>query len=358
MSSILNVEVSCFKNYKTTDNPKPVNILQWLCSAKYAKAVKQIRGTSDKNKRDQLKANLPAITPSGQFSYRSKKDLIKHSGFIQFDIDGKDHTNIANFGALKTEISKIVNVAYVGLSVSGRGYWGLIPIKYPEKHMQHFKAMKKAFGALGMRLDDKPSHVASLRGYSYDPDGFYNHHAKPFELLYEPKLGSTQTRKMRTYRFQTGSQNPVEKLIEKIQSGSIDITDGYDNWLRIGFAFSEEFGEAGREYFHAVSRFHPDYHPRKTDRQFSHCLRSGGNGITIATFYHQCKVHGITLKNRIGLRPAKKDKPLDVKFESGKKTLNRFHTKKAKIEAEYKQALKKDPILREIDNIFEPEIIT
>jgi len=138
MSSILNVEVSCFKNYKTSDNPKPVNLLQWLHSAKYANAVKQIRETSDKNKRDQLKANLPAITPSGQFSYRSKKDLIKHSGFIQFDIDGKDHTNIANFGALKTEISKIVNVAYVGLSVSGRGYWGLIPIKYPEKHKQAF----------------------------------------------------------------------------------------------------------------------------------------------------------------------------------------------------------------------------
>ena len=208
-SSILNVKVSCFENYRTSDNPKPVNLLNWLSSAKYANEVKKIRGITDKSMRDQIKGTLPAITPSGQFSYRSKNDLVKHSGFIQFDIDGKDHTNITNFGVLKTEISNIVNVAYVGLSVSGKGYWGLIPIKYPEKHKQQFKAMKKAFGALGMKLDDKPSHVASLRGYSYDPTGYYNHYAKPFELLYEPKLGSSQTKKLRTYRFQTDSRNQV-----------------------------------------------------------------------------------------------------------------------------------------------------
>jgi len=88
---------------------------------------------------------------------------------------------------------------------------------------------------------------------------------------------------------------------EWIQSGRIDITDGYDNWLSIGFALADEFGESGRQYFHAVSQFHPDYNPWKTDRQFTYCLRSGGKGITIASFFHLCKVHGISLKTGMAM---------------------------------------------------------
>ncbi|MDZ7718020.1 MAG: BT4734/BF3469 family protein [Balneolaceae bacterium] len=245
-----------------------------------------------------LKATLPAITPSGQFSYRSKEKLIEHSGLIQFDIDGKDHINIANFKALKEEISKIVNVAYVGLSVSGKGYWGLIPIKYPEKHKNHFKAMKNAFGNYGIKLDDKPSHVASLRGYSYDPDAYFSHNAKPLELLYESNKSSNQSGKRKTYRFQTDSHVQVQRLVKQVEDRRIDITDSYDIWLKIGFALADEFGESGREYFHSVSQFYPGYNERETDQQYSHCLRTKGKGaatVTIATFFHYCKANGVTL---------------------------------------------------------------
>jgi len=71
--------------------------------------------------------------------------------------------------------------------------------------------------------------------------------------------------------------------------------------LRIGFALADEFGESGRQYFYAVSQFYPDYNPRKTDRQFTHCVRSDGKGITIASFFHLCKVHGFTLKKGMAM---------------------------------------------------------
>jgi len=186
MKSILNIEVSCFANYDTPENPKSVNLLTWLQSNKYCLKVEKIRSIEDKQERDSIKAKLPAITPSGVFTYRSIKSLVRHSGFIQFDIDLKGNEAIRNFNDLKEEISKIKNVAYCGLSVSGKGCWGLIPISNPDKHYLHFTAMRAVFQRLNIAIDPAPKSVASLRGYSYDPNAYYNHSALVFEKYYCP----------------------------------------------------------------------------------------------------------------------------------------------------------------------------
>ena len=186
MDSILNIEVSCFANYDTPDNPKLVNLLAWLKSEKYRGQVEKIRSLTDKAERDRVKATLPAITPSGVFTYRSVKDLVKHTGFIQFDIDANGNESVGNFKELKAQLSKIKNVAYCGLSVSGTGFWGLIPIAYPEKHNQHHKSIEEAFRAFGITIDPAPKSVASLRGYSFDADAYFNHKALIFEHYYVP----------------------------------------------------------------------------------------------------------------------------------------------------------------------------
>ena len=43
-------------------------------------------------------------------------------------------------------------MAYCGLSVSGKGFWGLIPIANPDKHRLHFTALKEAFGIFNRLL--------------------------------------------------------------------------------------------------------------------------------------------------------------------------------------------------------------
>ena len=180
MKSILDVEISCFANYETPANPKTIKLLSWLKCSKYRMEVEGIRNIEDKGKRDELKATLPAITPSGFFSYRAEKDLIKHSGLIQFDIDYKDNQHLGKFDELKSHICNIPNVAYCGLSVSGKGYWGLIPITYPEKHNLHFKTLQIVFRKFNITIDGSCKDVSRLRGYSYDPDGYFNHNATLF----------------------------------------------------------------------------------------------------------------------------------------------------------------------------------
>ena len=51
------------------------------------------------------------------------------------------------------------------------------------------------------------------------------------------------------------NNNDVEIIIQRLESANTDITANYSDWRDIGFAFADEFGEAGRAYYH--SRYYP-----------------------------------------------------------------------------------------------------
>lgn len=293
MASILDVKVSCFKDYQTPDNPVDISMISWLNSSKYAKEIQQLRSVEDKAKRDIIKSKLLAVTPSGSFSYRANNCLIRHSGLIQFDIDFKDNEHIDNYYDLKDQLSRIKNITYCGLSASGRGFWGLIPIAYPEKHKEHFDALQQDFASYGVVIDDKPKNVASLRGYSWDPDPYFNYQAKVYKKLLLPKKVEKRNFVVES-SFPDQTRGKVEKLISEIILSGIDITGAYQTWFEIGCSIANEFGEDGREYFHLVSQYHPDYKEQATDKQFSYCLKHNYR-YQINTFFHYCKLNGIEL---------------------------------------------------------------
>lgn len=84
-------------------------------------------------------------------------------------------------------------------------------------------------------------------------------------------------------------------VISRIESTQTDITASYPDWRDIGFAFADEFGESGRNYFHRISQFFPQYSQTECDKQFDACLKSKGNGITLKTFFHLAKSAGINI---------------------------------------------------------------
>jgi hypothetical protein len=268
MHSVLDIEVSCVKNYFTKTNPQPVNLLTWLGSKKYAAQVAALRAQPDKAMRDKLKAQLPAITPSGTFSEANEKGLLAHSGFIQFDIDLKDNLHIPNYHAIKHEIARIKNVAYVGRSAGGQGYWGLVRIAYPERHLQHWHYMHQLFSRMQLRIDPAPKNVASLRGYSYDPDGIYNHNAvRLFHYL------TDAAPPVHTARPHDANHALVQYCLERIDAQEIDITAGYNTWIAIGCALAGTFGEEGRAYYHRFSHHHPQYDPAETNHKYDECKK-------------------------------------------------------------------------------------
>lgn len=110
-------------------------------------------------------------------------------------------------------------------------------------------------------------------------------------------------------RFQ--DTNDVEVIIKRLEESHTDITANYSDWRDIGFAFADEFGEAGRSYFHSVSMFYPEYSHVVCDKQFDNCLKAKGHGVSIKTFFHLAQQAGISLvttppKNNLSV-PARPD---------------------------------------------------
>lgn len=250
----LNKEISCFRNCFSPDDPKAVRLIDWLTSDKYADQVERIRQTSDKKKRDELKRHLPAITPSGLFTRRDEGSLVYHSGLIQIDIDQQDNQHVPNFDELKEQLTRLSNILYLGRSVSGRGYWGLIPISQPHRHKQHFEALKDDFEALGVVIDPACADVCRLRIYSHDPDGYFNPEAKPYHRLPIPKP-HRPINKPKTY---ASSDDPLLIAERATQKKGYTFTDGQKHLYLFHLACAANaLGVPLEELEHYVSTNYP-----------------------------------------------------------------------------------------------------
>lgn len=226
MKSVLDVTVSCYKDYYDT-NPIDVNLNTFINSRKYKEQIDFIRQLEEKSDRDKNKALLPSITPSGTFTQRNEKHLIKHSGLVQIDIDWKGNEHIDNFEEIPQEVGNLPYIAYCGYSASGYGFWCLVPIAYPDKHKLHLQALKNVFSGYGIKVDNAPSNVASLRGYSYDDNAYINHSAQVFT-----QIAKTQEIKViRNANYEATTEQRFERAIKKTQQNEIFVDGAKHSFL-------------------------------------------------------------------------------------------------------------------------------
>ena len=114
--------VTIFKNIKETQTPfhLPIGvILDRIKNGKSKELVKSIRSEKDKNKRAELKQQLPAICFSGTFNKRNDKSILEHSGIICLDFDDYEKKTIMK--EHKDKIAKDKYVYSVFVSPSGNG---------------------------------------------------------------------------------------------------------------------------------------------------------------------------------------------------------------------------------------------
>jgi hypothetical protein len=93
----------------------------------------------------------------------------------------------------------------------------------------------------------------------------------------------------------TDNNSDVEKIIQNIEANQIDIAPNYNDWINIGFAFADEFGETGRNLFHRVSQYYSGYNSKECDKQFDNCLKSKGQGVSLKSFFFLAKQAGVPI---------------------------------------------------------------
>ena len=267
----------------------------FLFCKEYKDDILRLRAVFDKEKRNALKRSLPQATISGVFSpTRAKNNFSQHSGLICVGIDAKDNPDILDWETLKQDLSVLPQIAYCALSVSGKGLFLVIPLRYPEKHLQQFRQLQIDFRKMGIMIDSACSDITRLRCLSYDEHPIINENATLYEGVYVEK---PKHKSFPTCFIYEGENTSAEVAVccRKIQQCGIDITASYDDWLKVGCALAT-LGESGRSLFHICSRQNAKYNAAKTDKMFTDLLRRNYQQVNIGTFFWMCKQHGITTK--------------------------------------------------------------
>lgn len=143
--------------------------------------VERYRLTKDSS----LKKKLVGVCFGGEFTHRSAKGLLNHSGLIILDFDKFE----TNEDAIKFK-KELVSNGYVyacWISPSGLGVKVLVRIPAEAKnHKLYFKALKVYFAH--PNWDDSGSDVSRLCFESYDPDIYVNESSKVWTTKEEPDL--------------------------------------------------------------------------------------------------------------------------------------------------------------------------
>lgn len=302
---------------KEGTNVEITSILQDIQSGKYEYDVNRIRQAKTKQERNEFKILLPAFTASGIFNgSRTEKSLLKHSGLIQIDIDN-DYAAIGNKRQIYSD--KFIYSGFI--SPSGNGLKLIVKIPPDrEKHKVYFNSFCDYLNSnYHIKADRSVKDTSRLMFVSYDPELYLNDNSEVFtETGTESKNNERLTAKGKsTGNHHDKKSEDVERIISEIENKHLDITSSYENWLKIGFAFSSYFGEAGRSLFHRVSRFNQDYSPKDADEQYNKCINSNHGGVNIESFFFYAKQFGMDIS------PGKKEikKPAEI---IGKDNLSKY----------------------------------
>ena len=271
--------------------------LQGVQCGQWRRRVETVRALTDPEQIKEAKKRVPAVSPSCIFTGGHKGANVKeHSGILCLDLDGKENPGIAQPAARARVYAD--QYSFAGhVSVSGSGICLYVQIE-PEQHETAYLQLEAYFRqAWGVITDQQCKNVSRLRFVSYDPALYRNTEARPFITRKQRfNAGKQQARRSVDRPPVQDSGQFFEAILSQILAAGYDLTVSHADWVKVGFAIASGYGEAGRQYFHELSQFHPKYKPAETDRQFTRCLQSKAAGVTISTFFYMAKQAGFTFR--------------------------------------------------------------
>jgi hypothetical protein len=314
-------KVSIFKNVENVQNPLNMELQEYLEHTRdgfwedITTKCRLLKG----DERKAFKKTMPTTTLSGEFTYRADNGLVSHSGIIAIDLD-----HVQDLPAVKRVLENDKYVLSVFMSTSGDGLRVLFKID-PKKHQEAFRGISTyLYEQYGLIADPNGVNVSKPYIVSFDPYLYINmdwNKVSTFKRY--PK--ETPIKRMTDFVHTAGD---FEKIMKQITGRCVNICEEYQDWLKVGFAICEQFGEAGRGYFHDVSRFSPKYRAVTTDKQYDACMKARGTTkVNISTFYYLAKIHNISIvseQTRTIVRTTKNGKKAGLKKEQIVENLKKF----------------------------------
>ena len=286
-----------FSNEKYQNDIDVNQLIELIKYGTFRKEIEELRSSGSRAEGDRIKKeNLPAVTLSGSFNKRSREGLIRHSGLIQIDIDKVD-----NYDDL---FQKLCNDPFTYLcfrSPRGKGIKVVVKINpSADTHLEQFNALQKYYNdTYKTEIDKSCKDIARCMLASWDPDLFCNPYSEVFAEMYseEKQKSTSQPQKPGSpEKIKIHSDSlleTIDAIVRELESGKIDLTTNYDDWVKIGFSLVSSLGANGRSYFHRISKMFPEYSYKETDKKYNQLLDSKGKGVGIGTLIWMAKNHGI-----------------------------------------------------------------
>lgn len=182
---------------------------------------------------EECKRSLPAVTLSAMSMSRSKEvpiehRVLKHSGFLQGDVDAKDNRHIEDMAAFRDQVCEDPHVAFAFISPSGLGVKLGIRID-PTRHRESFFAAERYFlEKYGVQIDPSCKDPLRLCFVSYDPDLKVNSRSVPVEV--DAVMAAQREKRQWAPEPETTAADIAEML------ACVPKRPCYDEWLRIASA--------------------------------------------------------------------------------------------------------------------------
>lgn len=276
------------------NSPQEMSLREFLgLGEKYRDVIERLRSCEDKAARNRIKrTELPCATISATFVSRAsakavEEKLKRYNSLMVLDFD-----NLEDPVAAKKELSQLPFFWYIGLSVGGRGLFGIVPLGTDDynEHKVYFNALRKELDLFGYEVDKACCDVTRLRVVSYDPEAYFNENCELFCIDEMEDDGSE------IYSPAPAAERPQDKgsridlYVQEWEKRRVPLDD-YQDWMTVGMALASA-GEEFRESFHRVSRFSSKYDREDTDRKFDGFLQNT-RSIRIGSFFYKCHEYGV-----------------------------------------------------------------
>lgn len=316
-------KVSVFTNIGAVTNPIHTDLIQYLEDTRdgmWKDLVNECRNIKDKEEQKLFKKTMPTTTLSGEFDYRSDDKIKEHSGYIAMDLDDLDNPQ-----RIKDVLAGDRYVYSVFLSTSATGLRVLFKI-VPEKHREAFKGIAaylfEEYAIVG--VDTNGINVSKPYIVSYDPTLVLKYDDVP---VFKKYIKEKSEKKMADFIHTTSD---FDMVLKSITGRGVNICDSYQDWIKVGFALASQFGSAGEDAFHEVSRMSSKYNYENTKKQYKYCLRGKGESqVRISSFYYLAKTAGIEVSSEQTkkiVRATRNGKKSGLSIESIIKNLKEFES--------------------------------
>lgn len=258
------------------------------------KKIHAIRNEQNENKRNELKATLPAVSISATFpAKRHAKSAGVVTGLLQIDID-----KCADAQAVKKQMCEDPHTFACFISPSGNGVKAIVRTdakatdadgqvwKNNEHKTIYSNAVRYYKQHFAFDIDKSCSDISRLMYYSHDPEIYINEDATPLQHVQAPKIELPKTSKSDRKKV----PRKVLDIVDQIESSGESVS--YNDRLYYGMALTNEYGEQGRNLFHRISRNHENYDHEKFDAKLDDFIKSSRGEISIGSFYHLAKEKG------------------------------------------------------------------